>query len=470
MIGFACFLFFPPVFSRLVQENLSQALKEFKRDKINRQNARLSLVNSLYENPSMPRRKILLSVGANNYRPPMERSKSAPKLMAIEEAVGEEEEISSQPSFKKSQSHSPYCTTDLFTSATFDRKYCKRNKMSRELSLARFHAQTDSNSKSPRCTELAANKSGMDKEGPTHHYDDDDDFHDLLMTNDYDMKSSLSGEILSYFDTKLSKSSSMLDQPEITLHPLALDTIEHLSDEHQNDSIDTANGPFDFDSYNSTDSFCSLENGHTVFNQNDVLNHLVATESKDSDGDTDKSTESNSHSENSSKGIPNDTNFVHSNGNTMVPFLMDSDEGSITSGCETSSIVTTAHMEDLMKSEREIDAITLSLSRIPPKQTVSNLERVSESESSTNQSLDTGSTMRNTNEEDSEFSDESGFDENNVSKTNHFRQNRTNSINIESTSNADANNNIKHTFNSNATKSVGRLRINIPKNAKSIDI
>lgn len=71
---------------------LAQALTEFKRDKICRQNARLSLANSVYENPSMPRRKILLSTGSHNYRPPLERSKSAPKLMAIEESLEEEEE------------------------------------------------------------------------------------------------------------------------------------------------------------------------------------------------------------------------------------------------------------------------------------------------------------------------------------------------------------------------------------------
>uniref|UniRef100_A0A2M4CGX5 PID domain-containing protein n=1 Tax=Anopheles darlingi TaxID=43151 RepID=A0A2M4CGX5_ANODA len=78
--------------STILKENLAKALREFKRDKLNRQNARLSLANSVYDNPSMPRRKIMLSVGANNYRPPLERSKSAPKLMAIEEMIGEEDE------------------------------------------------------------------------------------------------------------------------------------------------------------------------------------------------------------------------------------------------------------------------------------------------------------------------------------------------------------------------------------------
>ncbi|XP_076662469.1 uncharacterized protein LOC143365806 isoform X2 [Halictus rubicundus] len=70
---------------------LQQALLEFRRDKVSRQNARLSLANALYENPSLPRRKLLLSTGGQNYRPPLERSKSAPKLSAIEEDIVAEE-------------------------------------------------------------------------------------------------------------------------------------------------------------------------------------------------------------------------------------------------------------------------------------------------------------------------------------------------------------------------------------------
>ncbi|XP_046594828.1 uncharacterized protein LOC107217371 [Neodiprion lecontei] len=70
---------------------LQQALMEFRRDKVSRQNARLSLANSVYENPSLPRRKILLSTGGQNYKPPLERSKSAPKLSAIEEDAAAEE-------------------------------------------------------------------------------------------------------------------------------------------------------------------------------------------------------------------------------------------------------------------------------------------------------------------------------------------------------------------------------------------
>ena len=74
-----------------LQDRLHQALVDFKKEKISRQNARLSLANSIHENPSMPYRKLLLQTGTCNYKPPIERSKSAPKLTSIEEADMEEE-------------------------------------------------------------------------------------------------------------------------------------------------------------------------------------------------------------------------------------------------------------------------------------------------------------------------------------------------------------------------------------------
>ncbi|CAH1990358.1 unnamed protein product [Acanthoscelides obtectus] len=76
-----------------LKQSLTLALLEFKRDKLCRQNARLSLVNSVYENPTLPRRKILLSTGPLNYKPPLERSKSAPRLTSIEEIIEEEDEV-----------------------------------------------------------------------------------------------------------------------------------------------------------------------------------------------------------------------------------------------------------------------------------------------------------------------------------------------------------------------------------------
>ncbi|XP_023942412.2 uncharacterized protein LOC112048934 [Bicyclus anynana] len=101
-----------------LQIKLKQALVEFKKDRISKQNARLSLANSVYDNPSMPRRKILLSVGAMNYRPPLERSKSAPKLGAIEELCSEEDEEEAELNAKKE-----HCQlTGLSTTQTLDRR------------------------------------------------------------------------------------------------------------------------------------------------------------------------------------------------------------------------------------------------------------------------------------------------------------------------------------------------------------
>lgn len=384
--------------------------------------------------------------------------------MAIEEAVGEEEEICSTPSFKKSQSHTPYAHGELFTAATFDRKYCKRNRANRDSALTRrssfessksrnadAHSSGNANDKSD--TQLSIAKDA------TQLYDEDDDFNNLLMTNDYDMKSSLSGEILSYFDTKLNKSAS-LSQPEIDSHPSGTGTAGTGVHVPVRSQSDMANVRIDYGAYHEADGFCRLASV-SAFNQNDILSSLVS-ESKDSDKSDVNSPDLNICTK--SSDIHNV--FANSNGNAIVPFLLDSDEGSITSGCETSSIITTAHMEDLMKSEREIDAITLSLARLPLKQTISNLERVSESEHSNQARDDENAAIHN--EEDSEFSDESGFDENNSSKLSNFHKQSTSSA--STMSNADANNNIKHTFSSNTTKTVGRLRINIPKNAKSIDI
>ncbi|XP_064105356.1 protein FAM43A-like [Macrobrachium nipponense] len=71
---------------------LASALQEFRREKVVRQNARLSLMHAIYDSAAIPRRRLLLSTGSANYRPPLERSKSAPKLGAIEESIEEEDE------------------------------------------------------------------------------------------------------------------------------------------------------------------------------------------------------------------------------------------------------------------------------------------------------------------------------------------------------------------------------------------
>lgn len=112
-----------------LQIKLRQALVEFKKDRISKQNARLSLANSVYDNPSMPRRKILLSVGATNYRPPLERSKSAPKLGAIEELCSEEDEEEAEMNAKQNietwtgnTMGNSMIVDEFYTSHTLDRR------------------------------------------------------------------------------------------------------------------------------------------------------------------------------------------------------------------------------------------------------------------------------------------------------------------------------------------------------------
>ena len=66
-----------------MNEKLSTALQEFRREKKLRQNARLSL-------SEIPIRKQLLVKGLANFRAPLERSKSAPKLTSIVEEIKED--------------------------------------------------------------------------------------------------------------------------------------------------------------------------------------------------------------------------------------------------------------------------------------------------------------------------------------------------------------------------------------------
>ena len=74
-----------------LRARLHQALVDFKKEKLWRQNARLSLANSVYDNPTMPQRKMLLNTGSMNYRPPLERGKAASKLKMIEEVSSEDD-------------------------------------------------------------------------------------------------------------------------------------------------------------------------------------------------------------------------------------------------------------------------------------------------------------------------------------------------------------------------------------------
>ncbi|XP_073835101.1 uncharacterized protein [Musca autumnalis] len=211
-----------------LKANLECALREFKREKILKQNARLSLANAVYDNPSLPRRKILLSVGSNNYRPPLERSKSAPKLMAIEEAIGEEgeeAEETNEPEMK------PCCQKDsLYPAMTLGRRRCRRGHSIRRTGKARPVSYATAGSSSSTCDsanngcqnqqccmETKPNENKVTEcktieeecrlqsaEGS----DDSDDFEKILKHNNYDSKASLANELMPYFESQLHKKNS----------------------------------------------------------------------------------------------------------------------------------------------------------------------------------------------------------------------------------------------------------------------
>ncbi|CAI4229356.1 unnamed protein product [Auanema sp. JU1783] len=81
----------PAVIHKKLQDFLFAALQEYKREKLALQNARLT------GSAGCPRRKLLLQTGSLNFRPPVSRSKSAPRLGSIDEEQ-EEEELSDSES------------------------------------------------------------------------------------------------------------------------------------------------------------------------------------------------------------------------------------------------------------------------------------------------------------------------------------------------------------------------------------
>lgn len=101
-----------------LNQKLAAALQEFKREKLSRQKARLSL-GSIYEQPAMPRRKQMLSTGSSNFRAPLERSRSAPKLTSIEEDE-EDEDFGDEDEDLITTGSEHESTSDVVTDADLD--------------------------------------------------------------------------------------------------------------------------------------------------------------------------------------------------------------------------------------------------------------------------------------------------------------------------------------------------------------
>ncbi|XP_017492591.1 PREDICTED: uncharacterized protein LOC108380706 [Rhagoletis zephyria] len=389
-----------------LKENLERALREFKREKILKQNARLSLANAAYENPSLPRRKILLSVGGNNYRPPLERSKSAPKLMAIEEAIGEEEgedaEETNEPEMK------PCCQKDsLYPAMTLGRRRCRRGHSIRRTGKARplcsisldesqqrkqllandvcCHnklAATTKESANQQSATAAACAELAEEQRHSYGSDDSDDFEKLLKYNNYDSSASLATELLPYFDMQLHKntSSSLSDLcalkdeeeplsllPTINSDPMAHPEGDLVPEKAAIEESDETHVGLRRDGVCSDGEEDYLDADDMYFRQATILNILhrnsmrkMAQLSMSSDESSSIETNASaplqyrhqmqsSISSTASTSTTNSSSVQDGHSSTTTGKRhsgADSDEGSISSGCETASTVT-ANQDDL---------------------------------------------------------------------------------------------------------------------------
>lgn len=309
----------------------------------------------------------MLSVGANNYRPPLERSKSAPKLMAIEEMVGEEdEEDDEENAVKEVDNRKSCCKQDvLYPAMTLGRRRCRRGHSIRRSGRRRVGFKVPEETKEIKDEEKSKNENEeivelRQKIVSSISTESEEDFDNLLLENCYDTNEPLSGELMSYYDMKMKPNTGSLtniNKPNI----LECNTIRN------SQSLD------DLDNYSDVES----EHEESVFfNQTDILEILRKS--------------SNQQQRNSNEMIKNDfkmnsetfcsqtnnklltpvaasehddcafgfKNEISLNISTKLPSMllmqnriMDSDEGSISSGCETLSTVTTTTDDLLIKQE-----------------------------------------------------------------------------------------------------------------------
>ncbi|KAK5965741.1 PID domain-containing protein [Trichostrongylus colubriformis] len=84
-----------------LQDYLHAALQEYRREKVSVQNARLTGMTGC------PRRKLMLHSGSLNFRPPLCRSKSAPRLGSIDEEQEEDESDSDSVCYRAAPEMTP---------------------------------------------------------------------------------------------------------------------------------------------------------------------------------------------------------------------------------------------------------------------------------------------------------------------------------------------------------------------------
>ncbi|KAH8311634.1 hypothetical protein KR044_007299 [Drosophila immigrans] len=349
-----------------LKDNLESALREFKREKILKQNARLSLANAVYDNPSLPRRKIMLSVGGNNYRPPLERSKSAPKLMAIEEAIGEEEgdeiEDTNEPEMKSC------CQRDsLYPAMTLGRRRCRRGHSIRRTGKIAATVSCCSHQAEALVPEEPAHSSAVSTPS-VNDGSDSDEFEKLLKFD-----TTLSNELLPYFDMQLHKNSS---QSLGSLTELQVEPVEESEEVDEGEPLSllpTINSDPSADpqaDYDGEDVVHLRRSGVCSDGEEDYLDdaddhyfrqaamltmlHRSSMRKRNSDQASlqyrHQAQSSISSNASSSTTVSGSAAQGGATGTQQCLASPDSDEGSISSGCETASTVTNANHEEYNKT------------------------------------------------------------------------------------------------------------------------
>lgn len=293
-----------------LKNKIHQALVEFKKDKIARQNARLSLANCIYDNPSLPRRKILLSVGGNNYKPPLERSKSAPKLMAIEEMVSEEDEEeeeitvsnTNKNTWTKDSSAVKMCckADDIFPSYSLGRRKCDHF---RKISLPETKSQmqeTMLHRYQSYDIDISANNINCDEDNVKNVNVDNSEY-EASVTCEYE-------------------NALLKDESKETPTKRSGSLTNHVSFSFSNLSETCDQG--------LPDSSIDIEDNEVFYCESDYVKN-----------------EESSQQDLQRKTVDSEKSILEQLCNQANYLVLDSDEGSISSGCETASTVTSSDIE-----------------------------------------------------------------------------------------------------------------------------
>lgn len=260
--------------------------------------------------------------------------------MAIEEAVGEEEgediEDTNEPEM-------PACCQrdSLYPAMTLGRRRCRRGHSIRRTGKGLGGSLGRGTNSCGGCTDNCKSKSNTSLGSNS----DEDELDKVLSFHDYNTNSPLAGELLSYFDMKLHKTSSLSDlvvegqghdvegshcDIDLEINPdpcpklraaLSLDILDDDGASHAEEIPRELSELEDF------------ENDELYFRQAAILNLLHRSSLR-------KMANLSMSSDEGSVKAQNPPITSHQ-------MSLDSDEGSISSGCETASTVTTKEQESV---------------------------------------------------------------------------------------------------------------------------